>query len=163
MPDPMASIHASAVLVGARAVLIRGPSGAGKSRLAAALLHWADGQAGRFARLIGDDRIHLEATANGLIARGAPVLAGRIELRGLGIAATPCEPFGLVGLVADLAAPDAARLPEAAALSVALAGIVLPRVPVAAGCDGIRAVIARCSWLGAAAGPVMMPQGQADP
>ena len=32
------SVHASAVLVGARAVLIRGPSGAGKSRLALALL-----------------------------------------------------------------------------------------------------------------------------
>jgi HPr kinase/phosphorylase len=28
------SVHASAVLVGNRAVLIRGPSGAGKSRLA---------------------------------------------------------------------------------------------------------------------------------
>ncbi len=34
-------IHASAVLVGARAVLIRGPSGSGKSRLALALLHAA--------------------------------------------------------------------------------------------------------------------------
>ena len=34
----MPSVHASAVLVGARAVLIRGPSGAGKSRLASALL-----------------------------------------------------------------------------------------------------------------------------
>ena len=32
MPNP--SVHASAVLVGNRAVLIRGPSGAGKSRLA---------------------------------------------------------------------------------------------------------------------------------
>ena len=33
-----ATVHASAVLVGARAVLIRGPSGAGKSRLALELI-----------------------------------------------------------------------------------------------------------------------------
>ena len=33
-----ASVHASAVLVGDRAVLIRGPSGAGKSRLAFELI-----------------------------------------------------------------------------------------------------------------------------
>jgi HPr kinase/phosphorylase len=51
--------HASAVLVGARAVLIRGPSGAGKSRLALDLL--AGGAVRlRFARLVGDDRVHLE-------------------------------------------------------------------------------------------------------
>ena len=36
------SVHASAVLAGARAVLIRGPAGAGKSRLALALLDAAD-------------------------------------------------------------------------------------------------------------------------
>ena len=36
------SIHASAVLVGARAVLIRGPAGSGKSRLALALLNAAE-------------------------------------------------------------------------------------------------------------------------
>ena len=54
-----ASIHASAVLVGDRAVLIRGPSGSGKSRLAFDLL--MAGRAGQIApaTLIGDDRVHI--------------------------------------------------------------------------------------------------------
>ena len=58
-----ASVHASAVLVGDRAVLIRGPSGAGKSRLAFDLI--LAGRAGQIAPavLIGDDRVHLEAQA----------------------------------------------------------------------------------------------------
>ena len=43
-----ASVHASAVLVGDRAVLIRGPSGAGKSRLAFDLI--LAGRAGRYRR-----------------------------------------------------------------------------------------------------------------
>ena len=55
------TVHASAVLVGARAVLIRGPSGAGKSRLALALLQTADNGQSVFTRLVSDDRSHLEA------------------------------------------------------------------------------------------------------
>ena len=55
-----ASVHASAVLVGDRAVLIRGPSGAGKSRLAFDLI--LAGRAGQIppAVLVGDDRVHLK-------------------------------------------------------------------------------------------------------
>ena len=57
-----ASVHASAVLVGNRAVLIRGPSGAGKSRLAFDLI--LAGRAGQIppAVLVGDDRVHLDAS-----------------------------------------------------------------------------------------------------
>ncbi|RAI36158.1 serine/threonine protein kinase, partial [Rhodoplanes roseus] len=49
------TLHASTVLVGARAVLIRGASGSGKSRLALRLLD-AVAAAGGFARLVADDR-----------------------------------------------------------------------------------------------------------
>ena len=57
------SVHASAVLVGNRAVLIRGPSGAGKSRLAFDLI--LAGRCGQIpsAVLVGDDRVHLGASA----------------------------------------------------------------------------------------------------
>src|SRR5262249_49767244 len=67
-----ATVHASAVLVGARAVLIRGPSGAGKSRLALELLQ---ARVLPFTRLIGDDRVHLEAAAGRLLVRVADQLA----------------------------------------------------------------------------------------
>ena len=55
------SIHGSAVLVGARAVLIQGPAGSGKSRLVLALLHAAGQGLLPFARLVADDRAHVEA------------------------------------------------------------------------------------------------------
>ena len=53
-------VHASAVQVGDRAVLIRGPSGAGKSRLAFDLI--LAGRSGQIppAMLVGDDRVHLD-------------------------------------------------------------------------------------------------------
>ena len=68
------------MLVGARAVLIRGPSGAGKSRLAFELLDAARDGRLRFARLVGDDRVHLESVNGRLLVRPARSLAGLIEV-----------------------------------------------------------------------------------
>ncbi len=138
----MATIHASAVLVGARAVLIRGPAGAGKSRLALALIDAAAAGLLRFARLVGDDRVLLEAQHGRLLVRPAPRLAGLIEVRGLGIRALPHEEVAAVGLVVDLAADDAERLPTAAARNVTLAGITLPRLSAAPGLDPFGVAIA---------------------
>lgn len=132
-----ATVHASAVLVGARAVLVRGPSGAGKSRLALDLI-----EAGRtgsllFARLVADDRVHLEAIGGRLLlARPAEALAGLLEVRGAGIVRIVHEPCAVVGLVVDLAAADAERLPRAETRETEVAGIKLPRLAVA---DGVAA------------------------
>jgi HPr kinase/phosphorylase len=128
-----ASVHASAVLVGDRAVLIRGPSGAGKSRLAFELI--LAGRAGQIpaAQLVGDDRVILEVTQNQLIVRPAGVLAGLIEIRGLGIRRCAFAEMAVVGLVVDLGAGDAARLPAPEALRTTIAGVELPRIPVQTG------------------------------
>jgi hypothetical protein len=104
MAAPATTVHASAVLVGARAVVIRGPSGSGKSRLALALIE--AGRSGRllFARLVGDDRIFLAAAGGRLLARPADNLTGLIEVRGAGLLRLDYEPGAVVGLVLDLAA-----------------------------------------------------------
>jgi HPr kinase/phosphorylase len=147
-----ATVHASAVLVGARAVLIRGPSGSGKSRLALDVI-----EAGRtgslpFARLVADDRVDLE-TANGrLLVRPAKALAGLIEVRGVGLRRIAHEPSAVVGLVVDLAVPDAQRLPDAAERITEVGGIKLPRLAVASGAAALPAVLARInspadSWI----------------
>jgi HPr kinase/phosphorylase len=136
------TIHASAVLVGAQAVLIRGPSGAGKSRLAFALIDAARTGQLPFARLIGDDRVHLETHHERLLVRPAPALAGLIEIRGIGIHRLPFEAMGVVGLVVDLAASDAERMPEPAAATTEINGIVLPRLGVAPGHEALATVIA---------------------
>jgi HPr kinase/phosphorylase len=113
MAQSATTVHASAVLVGARAVLIRGPSGAGKSRLALALIEAARAGTLRFARLVGDDRVHLEPANGRVLVRPAEALAGLIEVRGVGVRRLDHEPSAVVGLLVDLAAADAERLPEA--------------------------------------------------
>jgi HPr kinase/phosphorylase len=138
-----ATIHASAVLAGPRAILIRGPAGAGKSRLALALIQAAECGLIAFARLVGDDRLELAAVHGRLLARSPPTLAGLIEVRGLGIRRLDYEPVAVVGLVVDLAIPEAARLPEAAEQQTAVTGIILPRVAVAPGWDPMPPVLAR--------------------
>jgi len=124
------SIHASAVCSGDRAVLIRGPSGAGKSRLAFDLI--LAGRAGQIADtvLVGDDRVHLDVRDGRLMVRPAEVLEGLIEIRGLGIRRCASISEACVGLVVDLSAADAERLPPPEALSIEILGVQLPRIPV---------------------------------
>jgi HPr kinase/phosphorylase len=136
------SIHASAVRVGDRAVLIRGPAGSGKSRLAFDLL--LAGRAGHIApaRLVGDDRVHVWPREAALMVRPAPALAGLIEIRGLGIRHCDFVPEAPVGLVVDLDASDAERLPAPESLEVRIKGISIPRIPVQQGFSGLPLVIA---------------------
>jgi HPr kinase/phosphorylase len=129
---PAATVHASAVLVGPRAVLIRGPSGSGKSRLALDLIDLVRTGAFAFTCLVADDRVLLEARHGRLVARPPASLAGLIEVRGLGLMRLAHETSAVVGLVVDLAAADAERLPEAAARRTEIEGIALPRLAVAA-------------------------------
>jgi HPr kinase/phosphorylase len=142
MDPKSATVHASAVLVGPRAVLIRGPAGAGKSRLALRVIQAAECGRITFARLVGDDRIELAAVHGRLLARAPPVLAGLIEVRGLGIRRLDHEPVAVVGLVVDLAMPEAQRLPGAADREIVVAGIKLPRLAIAPGADPMPAVLA---------------------
>jgi HPr kinase/phosphorylase len=124
------TIHASAVLVGDCAVLIRGPSGSGKSRLAFDLI--LAGRAGQIpaAVLVGDDRVHLEAAQGRLVVRPARELAGLIEIRGLGIRRCDFVEQAVVGLVVDLSAADTERMPAPDALFTNVDGVIIPRTPV---------------------------------
>ena len=148
-----ASVHASAVLVGDRAVLIRGPSGAGKSRLAFDLI--LAGRAGQIPPtvLVGDDRVHLEQSGGQLVVGPARELAGLIEVRGLGIFSCDFAIKAIVGIVVDLAASDAERLPPPEALSIRLNGVLLPRIPVGIGYDPLP-LIAAALITTASSGPV---------
>ena len=142
MAAEASTIHASAVLVGATAVLIRGPSGSGKSQLAWDLMQAAQQGPLPFARLVGDDRVFVEARAGRLLVRPAPALAGLIEIRGLGIRRIDFEPVAAVGWVFDLGAEDAVRLPADLARKTAVNGVILPRVAVATGMQALTMVLA---------------------
>jgi len=136
------TIHASAGLIGAKAALIRGPAGSGKSRLVWAVLQAAQSGAVRHARLVGDDRVHVEAHHGRLLVRPAAQLAGLLEVRGVGIQSLPYEPLAVVGWIVDLAVAEAERLPEEAASEAVLEGIRLPRLAVAPGIDPLPLLLA---------------------
>ena len=138
MAADTATIHASAVLIGRKAALIRGPAGSGKSRLVWDLLQ----SALPFTRLVADDRAHVEACAGRLLVRPAPALAGMLEIRGLGIRRLPYEAVAAVGLVVDLAAEDAARQPGQEAGKAVIGGVSLPRLAVAPGMPALAMLLA---------------------
>ena len=130
------------MLIGHHAALIRGPAGSGKSRLAWDLIDAAvSGRIG-FARLVADDRVELTASYGRLLVRPAAELAGLIEVRGLGVRRIAFEPVAVAGLVIDLAAADAERIPAASAHTAEINGIRLQRLPVAAGADALTIVLA---------------------
>jgi HPr kinase/phosphorylase len=139
MTADAASVHASAVLAGNRALLIRGGAGTGKSRLALALVGAATTGMLRFARLVGDDRVHVEPCHGRLLVRPAPSLAGLIEVRGIGIRRLDYEPLAIVGLVVDLASQDAERLPKPG--ETIIEGVRLPRLAVAANAEPLHLVL----------------------
>ncbi len=72
-----------------------------------------------------------------MLARPAEALAGLLEVRGAGIVRLVHESCAVVGLVVDLAAADAERLPRAETRETEIAGIKLPRLAVA---DGVAAL-----------------------
>ncbi|MGZ8285404.1 MAG: HPr kinase/phosphorylase [Allosphingosinicella sp.] len=119
-PDEL--VHASCVAIGGRAVLLAGRSGAGKSDLAVRLID-------RGAALVSDDYTELRCVGETLLARAPETIAGKIELRGVGLIALEPAADVPVCLYADLDAPPD-RLPDAA--TIRLAGLEIPRVALAA-------------------------------
>jgi serine kinase of HPr protein (carbohydrate metabolism regulator) len=105
MPDPRVLVHASCVAVDGAGILLRGPSGSGKSDLALRLI-----DAG--ASLVADDQTWLAASAGRLVASAPAALAGKLEVRGLGIVTLPALPDVCVALIVDLVGRKAVdRLP----------------------------------------------------
>jgi serine kinase of HPr protein (carbohydrate metabolism regulator) len=113
-----ATVHASCVAIGGRAVLIAGPSGSGKSDLALRLID-------RGARLVSDDYTRVEAQAGRLQATAPAAIAGRIEIRGVGIAEIERLPEAFVCLHVDLGRPSE-RLPEPG--HVEIEGVAIPSI-----------------------------------
>ena len=98
-------LHASAVALAGRAVLVLGPSGSGKSALALELMALGCG-------LVSDDRTELTLLDGHLVASAPAALRGRIEARGVGILAADPVPPAVVILAVDLGRQEPDRLPK---------------------------------------------------
>ncbi len=119
----MALIHASCVAVDGRGILLLGPSGSGKSDLALRLID-------RGAVLVADDQVDVRAVDGSLEASPPAVLAGQIEVRGLGILTLGWLPRARLALAVELLADGRpTRLPAADRWH--FAGAALPRLQIA--------------------------------
>lgn len=102
----MILVHGTTVALDGEGVLLRGPSGSGKSDLALRLI---DGG----ARLVADDQTELTCSSSFLIARSPDSIAGRMEVRGVGILKVPSVRSSPLRLVVDLVSAERVeRLPE---------------------------------------------------
>jgi len=106
-PPPSLSgetIHASTVALGGRAVLISGPSGSGKSDLALRLID-------RGFTLVSDDRTVVRRDGHRLLASAPPRIAGKLEVRGIGIVEMETRNDVPVALLVELTS-EIQRLPD---------------------------------------------------
>lgn len=99
-------IHATTIAIGGKGVLIRGPSGSGKSDLALRLI-----DAG--AKLVADDQTEITRRGKHLVASAPKTIAGKLEVRGIGIVTLPAIKHARLALAVDLVQPgQVERLPE---------------------------------------------------
>lgn len=139
-------VHATAVLVGDRGVLVTGASGSGKSSVANALADRASAR-GVFASLVCDDQCLLQEVSGRLICTAPETLRGGVEVRGAGLFEVNHEAQAAIHLVVQLVAPEQAiRFSDNTALQlqgVAIAQLILPAREIEAAC---RAIEARIFW-----------------
>jgi serine kinase of HPr protein (carbohydrate metabolism regulator) len=106
-PTPRLSaetVHASTVASNGRAVLIAGPSGSGKSDLTLRLLD-------RGFTLVSDDQTIVKKDGERLLASAPPTIAGKLEIRGIGIVEMERTDNVPVALIVELTG-DIQRLPD---------------------------------------------------
>ena len=115
------TLHASCVVKDGRAILISGRSGSGKSDLALRLID-------RGATLVSDDYTIVRRVGGKLLASAPANLAGKMEVRGLGILSFDTASDAPVCLFVDLNR-DVERMPEREE-SMAIAGSKVPVIAV---------------------------------
>lgn len=106
LPSPLSAdtVHASSVASEGRAVLISGPSGSGKSDLTLRLLD-------RGFTLVSDDQTIVQREGDRLMASAPATIAGKLEIRGLGIVDMETAGSVPVALLVELTS-EIERLPD---------------------------------------------------
>jgi serine kinase of HPr protein (carbohydrate metabolism regulator) len=115
------TVHASTVAVDGRAVVILGPSGSGKSDLALRLLD-------RGFTLVSDDQTLVKKDGDRLMASAPPNIAGKLEIRGIGIVDMETLSNVPVALLVELTS-EIQRLPDESR-ERPLLGIKLPLISI---------------------------------
>lgn len=122
-PRPLSteSVHSSTVAIDGRAVLLMGPSGAGKSDLTLRLID-------RGFTLISDDQTLLSRDHDTLRASAPASIAGKLEIRGIGIVEMATQSNVPLALAVELKS-DVERMPDASR-ELALLGVTIPLIAI---------------------------------
>ena len=125
-------VHGTCVALGRLGVLLRGGAGSGKSDLALRFMA-LPGEGALCPGLVADDQVYVSANPDGtLTASAPPTIAGKIEVRGLGIMPVPFLPEAELVLVCDLVGgKDVPRMPPESEKATVLAGVPLPTLRLA--------------------------------
>ena len=115
------TVHASTVAMDGRAVVILGPSGSGKSDLALRLLD-------RGFTLVSDDQTVVKKDGERLVASAPPNIAGKLEIRGIGIVDMETVTNIPVALLVELTS-EIQRLPDESR-ERPLLGVKLPLISI---------------------------------
>ena len=115
------TVHASTVATDGRAVVILGPSGSGKSDLALRLLD-------RGFTLVSDDQTLVKKDGERLVASAPPNIAGKLEIRGIGIVDMETVTNIPVALLVELTS-EIQRLPDESR-ERPLLGVKLPLISI---------------------------------
>lgn len=133
MDGAVERLHATAVAVGQRALIIRGPSGSGKSDLALRCLSLAASPlVASPARLVADDQVLLTRDGLSLIVTAPQTLLGRLEVRGLGILQLDPVQDSKAILIVDLVEKDKIERYPDPWPEVKILGLYLPRLCISA-------------------------------
>ncbi len=97
-------LHASAVAVAGKGVLILGASGTGKSALALQLMAYG-------AQLVSDDQTVIRDVDGWPVACSPDEIRGAIEARGIGLLAAEALPSARIALAVDMDKTESERLP----------------------------------------------------
>lgn len=114
------TVHATCVAIGGQGVLLFGRSGSGKSDLALRLLD-------RGARLISDDYTILRNNEGKLLATAPATIAGKLEVRGVGIVDWSADADAEIALCVALDEP-VERLPDIPVKSRSLMEVRVPTI-----------------------------------